>query len=106
MEMKFTQTRDNVFGLRMGLKTAIVVFMVLGMTARMKQAGIIGGFAALLTGVADLPGSLRQRAFGLTVFVTVGLVPITLASLIGQNRPVQLTFLFIDECKSLIRTHR
>lgn len=95
MQRKLLQSSDNIFRLRMGLKMAIVVFMVLGMTARMEQAGIIGGFAALLAGLADLPGSLRQRAFGLTVFVIVGLIPITLASLIGPNPPALLAFLFI-----------
>ena len=90
-----TQTEEHRFYLEEGLKVALVVFMVFGITSRIEQAGIIGGFAAILTGLADQSGSLRERTFGLSVFAILGVAPMVLASTIGSNPPALLLLLFV-----------
>ena len=89
------QAEEQRFYFDEGLKVVLVLFMVLGITARIEQAGIIAGFAALLTGLADQPGSLRERTFGLSVFAILGFMPMVLASMIGSNPPVLLVLLFV-----------
>jgi len=91
-----SQTEERKFYLEEGLKVALVVFMVLGITARIEQAGVIAGFAAIFTGLAEKPGSLRERTFDLTVFAIVGFVPVVVASLIGSDPPALLALLFVS----------
>ena len=71
------------------IEVTVVVFMVIGISKLLGQSGVIAGFAALLTSLADRPGSIRQRTFGLVVFFVAGYLPIAAAALIGAD-PVGL----------------
>lgn len=90
-----SQTEEQRFYLEEGLKVALVLFIVLGITARIEQAGVVAGFAAILTGLAERPGSLRERTFDLTAFTILGFVPVVIASLIGSVPPALLALLFV-----------
>jgi len=90
-----SQSEERRFYLEEGLKVGLVVFIVLGITARIEQAGVVAGFAAILTGLAERPGSLRERTFDLTVFTILGFVPVVAASLIGSVPPALLALLFV-----------
>ena len=84
----------SVFNINLAIKAVIILFMVLGISKLLGQPGVIAGFAALLTALVDRPGSLRQRTFGLTVFVVLGYLPIAIASALGPNSSALLVLLF------------
>lgn len=88
------QTDERRFYLEEGLKVALVVFIVVGITARMEHAGLVAGFAAILAGLAEQPGSLRERTYDVTLFAVLGLVPMIIAALIGGAPPGLLALLF------------
>lgn len=86
---------ERQFYLEEGLKVSLVVLIVLGITKRFEQAGVIAGFAAMLTGLAERPGSLRERTFDLSLFAMLGVAPLILASQIGDHAEGLLALLFV-----------
>lgn len=94
-EINISPKQFPIFNLKLAIRVVVILFMVLGMSELLGQSGVIGGFAALLTGIADRPGSLRQRTFGLTLFVGAGYIPIAVTALIGPNHSWLLVLLFI-----------
>ena len=72
----------------------IILVIVLGLAKQLGQAGLVAGFAALLTYIAESPGSLRQRAGGMLGFAVFCFVQILLVGLIGSSDLALLILLF------------
>ncbi len=95
VSLERSETEQRKFYFEEGLKVALVLFIVLGITARIEQAGVVAGFAAILTGLAECPGSLRERTFDFTVFTILGFVPVFVASFIGSDPRALIVLLFV-----------
>ena len=72
----------------------IVLVIVFGLSGLLGQAGKLAGFAALLTYMVEMPGSLRQRGGGMLVFAVFGFMQILLVALIGNSGLPLLILLF------------
>ena len=73
---------------------AIILVIVFGLSKQLGQAGLVAGFAALLTYIAESPGSLRQRAGGMLAFAIFCFIQILLFALVGNSGLPLLILLF------------
>ena len=73
---------------------AIILVIVFGLAKQLGQAGLVAGFAALLTYIAESPGSLRQRAGGMLAFAIFCFIQILLVALVGNSDVLLLILLF------------
>jgi len=72
----------------------IVLVIIFGLSKQLGHAGMLAGFAALLTYIVETPGSLRQRAGGMMVFWAFGFIQILLVAWIGNTGLPVLILLF------------
>jgi len=73
---------------------AIILVIVFGLSKQLGQVGLVAGFAALLTYIAESPGSLRQRAGGMLAFAIFCFIQILLVALVGNSGLPLLILLF------------
>ncbi len=73
---------------------AIILVIVFGLSKQLGQAGLVAGFAALLTYIAESPGSRRQRAGGMLAFAIFCFIQILLVALVGNSGLPLLILLF------------
>jgi hypothetical protein len=72
----------------------IVLVFVFGAAKLLGQTGMVAGWAALLTYLAEAPGSLRQRAAGMMAFAVFGFIQMLLVAWVGSSGWPLLLLLF------------